>query len=122
MITGGKILKILKYYLENLKTTILFIGYQAEGSLGRKILEGEKNVFIEGENLNVKAEILTLFSYSAHRDQEGIFEWLIPQKFNLKKIFLVHGDEIAKQSLKTKIMDELAIETIIPGENFFVNL
>jgi metallo-beta-lactamase family protein len=122
MVTGGKILKILKNYLENKKTTILFVGYQAEGSLGRKILDGEKNVFIEGENLEVKAEILTLFSYSAHRDQEGILEWLKPQRFKLKKIFLTHGDEKAKQELKRKIMDELTIETIIPVENFFVVL
>jgi metallo-beta-lactamase family protein len=122
MVTGGKILKILKNYLEDKKTTILFVGYQAEGSLGRKILDGEKNVFIEGENLEVKAEILTLFSYSAHRDQEGILEWLKPQRFKLKKIFLTHGDEKAKQELKRKIMDELTIETIIPVENFFVDL
>jgi metallo-beta-lactamase family protein len=122
MVTGGRILKILKNYLEDKNTTILFVGYQAEGSLGRKILDGEKNVFIEGENLEVKAEILTLFSYSAHRDQEGILEWLRPQRFKLKKIFLTHGDEKAKQELKRKIMDELTIETIIPVENFFVDL
>jgi metallo-beta-lactamase family protein len=122
MVTGGRILKILKNYLEDKNTTILFVGYQAEGSLGRKILDGEKNVFIEGENLEVKAEILTLFSYSAHRDQEGILEWLRPQRFKLKKIFLTHGDEKAKQELKRKIMDELTIETIIPVENFFVEV
>jgi metallo-beta-lactamase family protein len=122
MVTGGKILKILKNYLEDKNTTILFVGYQAEGSLGRKILDGEKNVFIEGENLEVKAEILTLFSYSAHRDQEGILEWLRPQRFKLKKIFLTHGDEKAKQELKRKIMDELTIKVIIPVENFFVDL
>jgi metallo-beta-lactamase family protein len=122
MVTGGRILKILKNYLEDKNTTILFVGYQAEGSLGRKILDGEKNVFIEAENLEVKAEILTLFSYSAHRDQEGILEWLRPQRFKLKKIFLTHGDEKAKQELKRKIMDELTIETIIPVENFFVEV
>jgi metallo-beta-lactamase family protein len=122
MVTGGRILKILKNYLEDKNTTILFVGYQAEGSLGRKILDGEKNIFIEGENLEVKAEILTLFSYSAHRDQEGILEWLRPQRFKLKKIFLTHGDEKAKQELKRKIMDELTIETIIPVENFFVEV
>jgi len=122
MVTGGKILKILKNYIEDRKTTVLFVGYQAEGSLGRKILDGEKDVFLEGENLNIKAEILTLFSYSAHCDQEGILNWLKPQKFQLKKIFLTHGDEKAKQELKRKIMDELAIETIIPVENFSIEL
>jgi len=122
MVTGGRILKILKNYLENEKTTILFVGYQAEGSLGRKILEGEKQIKIDNENFEVKAEILTLFSYSAHRDQAGILEWLKPQRFNLKTIFLAHGDENAKKILKTTIMDELAILTIIPkqGESFMI--
>jgi metallo-beta-lactamase family protein len=122
MVTGGRILKILKNYLEDKKTTILFVGYQAEGSLGRKILDGEKNILIDGENFEIKAEILTLFSYSAHRDQEGILEWIWPQRFKLKKIFLTHGDEKAKIELRRKIMDELTIETIIPAENFFINL
>jgi metallo-beta-lactamase family protein len=90
--------------------------------LGRKILEGEKQIEIDNENFEVKAEILTLFSYSAHRDQIGILEWLRPQRFNLKTIFLTHGEESAKNSLKTKIMDELTISTIIPkqGESFVV--
>ncbi len=107
MVTGGRILKILDRYIEDPLTTMLFIGYQAEGSLGRKILEGE---------VKIKGEVLSLFSYSAHRDQEGILEWLKPQRFNLKKIFLTHGEKDAKISLKTKIMDELAISTIIPNQ------
>jgi len=117
MLTGGRILRILKQYIYDKNTTILFVGYQTEGSLGRKILMGEKEIMIEGDKFKVEAEILTLFSYSAHRDQEGILEWLKPQRFNLKKIFLVHGDQEAKEELKRKIMDELAIQTIIPSEN-----
>jgi metallo-beta-lactamase family protein len=122
MVTGGRILKILKNYLEDKKTTILFVGYQAEGSLGRKILEGEKQIEIDNENFEVRAEVLTLFSYSAHLDYVGILEWLKPQRFNLKTIFLTHGEESAKNSLRTKIMDELTISTIIPkqGESFVI--
>jgi metallo-beta-lactamase family protein len=117
MVTGGKILKILRNYIENKETTILFVGYQAEGSLGRKILEGAKEIEIDNQKLDVKAEILTLFAYSAHRDQAGILDWLKPQKYNLKTIFLTHGEKISKNSLKTKIMDELAIKTVIPNFN-----
>jgi len=122
MVTGGKILKILKNYIENEKTTILFVGYQAEGSLGRKILDGDKKVIIDYKIFEVKAKILNLFSYSAHRDQQGILEWVSPQRFKLKKIFLIHGDYKAKQALKRKIIDELTVETILPVENFFVEL
>ncbi len=107
MVTGGRMIKILERYKDDPLVTLLFVGYQAEGSLGRKILEGEEKI---------KGEVLSLFSYSAHRDQEGILEWLKPQRFNLKKIFLTHGEEKAKMALKTKIMDELAIETVIPKE------
>jgi len=114
MVTGGRILDILKNFIESELTTILFVGFQAENSLGRKILEGEKEIFLDDKKYEVKAEILSLLSYSAHRDQEGILEWLKPQRFSLKQIFLTHGDESAKQELKTKIMDELLIKTIIP--------
>ncbi|GIW67344.1 MAG: MBL fold hydrolase [Candidatus Parcubacteria bacterium] len=122
MVTGGRILKIFKNYLEDKKTTILFVGYQAQGSLGRKILEGEKEIFLDGQKINVKAEISTLFSYSAHIDQQGILEWLYPQRFNLKTIFLIHGDTSAKQELKTKIMDELTLDVIIPEQNDFFEI
>jgi len=114
MITGGRILNILEKYVDLPKTSILFVGYQAKGSLGRKILEGEKNIEINGNSYDVKAEILTLFSYSAHPDQLGILNWVKPRRFEIKKIMLIHGDVESKEVLKTKIMDELAIEAIIP--------
>ncbi len=116
MVTGGRILYLLKRYIEDEKTTLLFVGFQAENSLGRKILEGIKEIFIDEKPYKVNAEILSLFSYSAHRDQEGILEWLFPQRFNLKKIFLTHGDNEVKRIFKTKIMDELAIDVYIPKE------
>ena len=114
MITGGRILNILQEYIELPETTLLFVGYQAKGSLGRKILDGEKKIEINGNDYDVKAEILTLFSYSAHPDQEAILNWIKPQRFKIKKIMLTHGDIESKEALKTRIMDELAIETIIP--------
>lgn len=119
MITGGRILNILEKYIEDEKTTILFIGYQSEGSLGRKILEGEKNVFINNKEFEVKAEVLTLFSYSAHRDQEGILAWIYPQRNRIKKIFLTHGELEAKKALQRKIIDEFAIEVEIPQKGLF---
>lgn len=106
MITGGRILKILDRYFSQRLTTILFIGYQLEGSLGRNILEGK---------IKTPAEILYLSSYSSHRDQSGILEWLKPQRFNLKSIFLTHGDLNSKKVLRNKIIDELAVETFIPS-------
>jgi metallo-beta-lactamase family protein len=117
MVTGGRILDLLKKYIEDEKTTLLFVGFQAENSLGRKILEGVKEIFIDEKPYKVNSEVLNLFSYSAHRDQEGILEWLYPQRFNLKKVFLTHGDDDVKKAFKTKIMDQLALNVYIPKEN-----
>jgi len=122
MVTGGRILDLLKKYIEDKKTTLLFVGFQAENSLGRKILEGAKEIFIDENLYKVNSEILTLFSYSAHRDQSGILEWLFSQRFNIKKIFLTHGDDEVKKIFKTKIMDELAIDVNIPKERDVFNL
>jgi metallo-beta-lactamase family protein len=114
MLTGGRILGILKKYIEDRQTILLFVGYQAKGSLGRKILDGTKEISINGEKFLVLSQILSLFSFSAHRDQQGILDWLYPQRLNLKKVFLTHGDPESKQNLRSKIIDNLAIETIIP--------
>lgn len=122
MVMGGKILKILKKYLGNEKATILFVGYQVENSLGGKILKGEKRVLIDNEIFEVRAEILSLLSYSAHCDQNGLIDWLKPRRYDLKKVFLTHGDLKAKEDLRRKIMDELAVETLIPKRGDFYNL
>lgn len=117
MLTGGRILNLLKRYISKSDTILLFIGYQAKDSLGRKILDGEKNIQIDGEKLTVNARIKKLLSYSAHKDQDEILKWTSPQKRFLKKIFLVHGDEEVKRALKIKITDDLGISAEIPREN-----
>jgi metallo-beta-lactamase family protein len=116
MLKGGKIMDILKIFIEKETTTILFVGFQPEGSLGRKILEGEKEVIIDGEKFKVNAKIEKILSYSGHKDQQGILDWVYPLKNRLKKIFLVQGDFEAKKALKIKLEDYLGIKTIIPKE------
>ncbi|MCS7184192.1 MAG: MBL fold metallo-hydrolase [Patescibacteria group bacterium] len=117
MLKGGKIIPILKKFIEKEETTILFVGFQVEGSLGRNILEGQKEVIIDDENYQVKAKIEKLLSYSGHKDQKGIVEWVKPQRKRIKKIFLVQGEKEAKISLKIKLEDYLGIKTEIPEEN-----
>ncbi|MER3570195.1 MAG: hypothetical protein C4348_01100 [Patescibacteria group bacterium] len=122
MVTGGRIIDLLKKYIEDEKTTILFIGFQAENSLGRKILEGAKEIYLDDKEYKVRAEVLSLLSYSAHRDQSGILEWIYPQRFILKKIFLTHGDQKVKEIFRLKIMDEYAIDVYIPQKSQFFEL
>ena len=116
MSNGGRIQHHEKRYLGDARNTILFVGYQAEGSLGRKILEGDKTVSIHGENISVRARVEAIGAYSAHADQPAIVEWLRETHESLKKAFLVHGEEDQMNALAGKIRDELAVEVEIPRE------
>ena len=122
MLQGGRIINILKYFVEKETTTILFVGYQAEGSLGRKILEGEKEIYLDGEKYVVKAKIEKLLAYSGHKDQKALIEWIFPRRFDIKKIFLVQGEQKAKIVLKSKIEDYLGIKVEIPTKNQEIDL
>ncbi|SHF60462.1 metallo-beta-lactamase family protein [Caldanaerobius fijiensis DSM 17918] len=115
MCEAGRIKHHLKHNLWKPENTILFVGYQAKGTLGRKLLEGEKNVKIFGEDIMVKADIEYIESFSGHADQKGIMDWLSAFSDKPKKIFIVHGEDEAQAVLSDKIKSELGIETIIPS-------
>jgi metallo-beta-lactamase family protein len=115
MSQGGRILHHERRYLSDAKSTILFIGYQAKGSLGRRILEGAKSVKIFGEEVPVKCRVRAINSYSAHADQKGLLKWLRPMRLSLKKVFLVQGEEEQMLPLAQKIRDELAVDVAIPS-------
>lgn len=116
MSNGGRIVHHEKRYLGDPKNTILFVGYQAENSLGRRILDGNKKVRIHGREIAVRARVKAIGAYSAHADQPALLEWLRPMRKNLKKVFMVHGEEDQMQALSTKIRDEIAVDTAIPSE------
>jgi len=122
MLQGGRIINILKHFIEEETTTILFVGYQAEGSLGRKILEGEKEIYLDDKKYIVKAKIEKLLAYSGHKDQKALIDWVFPQRFKIKKIFLVQGEQRAKIILKSKIEDYLGIKVEIPTKNQEIDL
>ena len=109
-------------YLPDPKSSILFIGYQAEGSLGRKILEGAKTVKLLGEEVAVRAKVKQISGYSAHADQPQLLEWLRPMRLSAKKVFVVQGEEIEALPLAQKIRDELAMDAVVPTEGEVVNL
>ncbi|GIW65346.1 MAG: hypothetical protein KatS3mg093_325 [Candidatus Parcubacteria bacterium] len=115
MMHGGRILHHAQRYLPNSKNTILFVGYQAEGSLGRQILDGAKKVKIFGEEIEVNAEVKQIENYSAHADQTQIIEWIRPMRLSLKKVFIVQGEEKASGALAQKLKDELALDAVIPS-------
>lgn len=120
MSQGGRILHHEMRYLPDPKSAILFIGYQVGSSLGRRILDGEKWVKINGEEISVKCKIRSIAGYSAHADQRQLLGWLQPMRFSAKKVFIVQGEEDAMMVLSQKVQDELAIDAVIPstGEEF----
>jgi len=91
MCNGGRILHHLKHRIWNPRNTILFVGYQAKGTLGRKIIDGARYIRIYHEDIIVKAKIVTINGFSAHADQKELISWM--QEFeNLDRIFLIHGE------------------------------
>ncbi len=111
----GRIKHHLKHNLYRPESTILFVGFQAEGTLGKKIMSGEKLVKIFGEEIAVNAEIRYLDAFSGHADKIGLITWIDKMKNKPKNIFLVHGEYIGQIALKNEILDKFGIVSIIPG-------
>jgi metallo-beta-lactamase family protein len=122
MANGGRILHHLKQRLDDPRTILLFTGYQAEGTLGRRILDGALEVRIYGQEVSVRAEVERLESLSAHADYEEMLKWLGGFKAPPKTTFLVHGEPPAQASLKEKIETRLGWRVIIPrhGDSFLL--
>lgn len=115
MANGGRILFHLKKYLSQKKNQLLIIGYQAEGTLGRKLLDGYSPVDILDSPVKVKANIQAIGAYSAHADQPKLINWVKKiSKPKPKSIFLVHGETESKIALAKKIKNSLKLSCVIP--------
>ncbi len=116
----GRIKHHLKHNLWNPKSTILFVGYQAPGTLGRAIVNGAKRVKIFGEEIAVNARIEYIEGYSGHADQEWLLNFVYSFFSKPKQIILVHGEESAKNVLKEKLEETTNISVTIPklGEKY----
>ena len=119
---GGRMIHHELRYLSDPKSTLLFIGYQAVGTLGRRIIEGEKLVRIFGEDVHVRCRVESIRGYSAHADRKALFDWLKPMKDSVKKVFLVQSEEEAAEMFARKVRDELALDTMVPEQGYSVEL
>lgn len=107
MANGGRVLHHLKAHLGDPSTVVVFTGYQAEGTLGRRIKEGDDEVQVLGETIQVQARIEKLDMMSAHADQNEIIRWLSDVKTPPKGVFLVHGEPPAQEALAERIRKDL---------------
>lgn len=103
MCEAGRIKHHLKHNLWREESSIVFVGYQAQNTLGRRIKDGEKTVKIFGEEISVKAQIHSIEGFSGHADQKGLLNWIGSFKKKPKKVFLVHGEEAALSELSRLI-------------------
>ena len=112
MCNGGRITHHFKHRIWNDKNAVIFVGFQAKGTLGREIVEGAKWINVYGEDIIVKASIHTINGFSAHADQKGIIEWISKMQ-NLTKVFLVHGEKKAQEHFKETLKERLNLDAHI---------
>ena len=113
MCEAGRIRHHLKHNLWNKNNSIVFVGYQAEGTLGRAILDGVETVALFGEDVTVNAEIYNLEGFSGHADQNGLFSWIASFENQPKKLFLVHGEEESKFAFAELVKEKLGYEPVV---------
>lgn len=117
MVTGGRVLTYLRYYLNLPETQVLLVGFQAEGTRGRQLQDGAQELKLQGKYIPVKAQIKTIESLSAHADQGELIDWLNQIKNIPEKLFLVHGEIQAMEALQKKVFENYKIKATIPELN-----
>ncbi len=119
MCEGGRIAHHLKHNLWRPESSIVFTGFQARGTLGRRIVDGAERVYVLGEEIAVRARIYTINGFSAHADQKGLLEWL--SSFTSRpEVFVVHGEESVALEFQSLIEKQLGLTTHVPrkGDRF----
>jgi len=117
MVTGGRVLTYLQQLIDDYSTSILLVGYQAEGTRGRDLLEGAKEIKFYGKQYPVKAEVQHIESLSAHGDQDELLDWTNNIRNIPEKVFLIHGETEALEALKVKINKKYGWHVHIPQLN-----
>jgi metallo-beta-lactamase family protein len=122
MATGGRVLHHLKRFAPDQRSTILFAGYQAEGTRGAAMISGTRTIRIHGEDIPILAEVRHVDALSAHADADEIIGWLKSARTAPRRTFVTHGEPRAAQALQTRIATELAWSCIVPERTQEVRL
>ncbi len=112
MCEAGRIRHHLKHNLWDARNSVIFVGYQGEGTLGRTLIEGKKDITLFGEDVHVAAEIYNLEGFSGHADQNGLLNWVSGFQKAPKQIFLVHGEEESKLTFAALLKEKLGYDPI----------
>ena len=114
MVTGGRVLTYLQQLIDEPATTVLLVGYQAEGTRGRQLQDGAHEIKFFGKYYPVKATIKSIESLSAHADQSDLLSWMSIIKNIPENVFLIHGESPALDAFRTKIKDIYNWNVTIP--------
>lgn len=122
MCNAGRIKHHLRQNISRADSTILFVGYQSHGTLGRIILDGAPQVRIHGQSYQVKAKVAQIYGFSGHADRSGLLKWLGHLQKAPKHVFLTHGEEDAAESLASHIHDVMKWPVAVPDYRSTVDL
>src|SRR5690606_36841142 len=117
MATGGRVLTYFAKYLGDPKATILMVGYQAEGTRGRSLLDGASEIKLYGKYFQVRAQVKSIDGLSGHADQRELINWLGKIKGKPEQIFITHAEKEGAKGLKAKIKEVYGWDCNIPQLN-----
>lgn len=121
MCTGGRVLHHLRHNLWRHECAVIFVGFAAEGTLGRRILDGERSVKVYGEEVSVNARIYTINGFSGHAGQDTLIDW-IEGTGDPQKVFLVHGEDRPRETLAAKLDETLGMPVHLPTQGETIEL
>lgn len=122
MSQGGRVLSHERVYLPDAKSTLLIVGYQAVGSIGRQLVEGARELTIHRQKMSVKATVETIYGYSAHRDTDGLLDFVHRSAGRLEQVFVVMGEPKSSLFLTQRIRDFIGIDASAPEAGSNVSL
>jgi metallo-beta-lactamase family protein len=114
MCTGGRIVHHLRHHADDPATQIVVVGYQAQGTPGRALVDGARSITVLGRPIRVAASVHTLGGFSAHADQTRLMRWAFGFRAARPRTFLIHGEDQARQALAARLRKELGFEVSLP--------
>ena len=114
MASGGRVVHHLAHWLPDQRNTVVLVGYQAEGTRGRRLLDGERELKMLGRYVRVRADVVDLPAFSVHADSDELFDWVSAAETKPETVFVVHGEQSASRTLANTISDRLDWPTAVP--------
>lgn len=122
MSNGGRVVEHEKHFLPDPSTTLLLVGYQSLGTLGRQIEDGARSVEIDGETVEIRSEVRKIFGYSSHMDSEHLVQFVEEAKSEMQKVFVAMGEPKTSLFLAQRLRDYVGVDAVVPKQGQVVTL